>query len=567
MRRRSLLATTTLFLLTAIIGSASAETLDPERIGEPEKAWYDTGFEDVAGSHVFAADIAWLAATGISTGYADEDGYVEFRPSQPVLREQMAAFLYRYASEDRVDDDGASFSDVAASHAFFNHVEWLAGTGISTGYSDGTFRGSQPVLREQMAAFLWRYAGSPEVPSLPSTSPFTDVPRSHTFYEAIVWLAAQGISTGYDDKTFRPSQPVLREQMAAFLSRMDLAPFGPYQRLLDDWIQPVMSGDGEWLAFESYGDPLGNGSTDRRVYAGNTMTGELRQLDAPVQGQTQSGHQSVFASITDDGRYIAFSSNFSNIVAGDGGSNAYLHDTVSGTTTVVPRPAESGPSAVSRAAISADGSTVALVVQVSTGPSTTATKILRVDRASGEHETIAVPGAQSVPQFIDISADGDRILLWTVGPAYLWDRGENDLSTVTPSYGLPDLSPDGRWIANGSEVFEIGTDTVFSFQDLAPGIVVGEASYAFSGDSSRLVLAGNDGGSPGVVVRVSLATQEAESIVETFDGASLDGRVTAVTASRDASLIAFSSAARNLMPVHLPGSRAVYLWSDPTIAD
>ncbi|KFI68108.1 S-layer homology domain-containing protein [Bifidobacterium magnum] len=35
-------------------------------------------------------------------------------------------------------------------------IGWLAGTGISTGYEDGTFRGMTPVYRQDMAAFLHR---------------------------------------------------------------------------------------------------------------------------------------------------------------------------------------------------------------------------------------------------------------------------------------------------------------------------------------------------------------------------------------------------------------------------
>ena len=113
----------------------------------------------------------------------------------------------------------ARFADVPDSHTFADEISWLADSGTTTGYPDGTFRPGASVLREQMAVFLWRRAGEPAVSDLPATSPFVDVPTSHAFYRAIVWLADAGISTGYDDGTFRPGQPVLREQMAAFLHR------------------------------------------------------------------------------------------------------------------------------------------------------------------------------------------------------------------------------------------------------------------------------------------------------------------------------------------------------------
>jgi hypothetical protein len=75
-----------------------------------------------------------------------------------------------------------------------------------------------------MAAFLWRMAGSKPVANLPTTSPFLDVPTTHVFYPQMVWLSRTEITTGYGVPggiEFRPGQPVLREQMAAFLYRYD----------------------------------------------------------------------------------------------------------------------------------------------------------------------------------------------------------------------------------------------------------------------------------------------------------------------------------------------------------
>lgn len=45
----------------------------------------------------FAKEISWMADTGISTGYDIGSGKREYRPYQPVARDAMAAFLYRYA--------------------------------------------------------------------------------------------------------------------------------------------------------------------------------------------------------------------------------------------------------------------------------------------------------------------------------------------------------------------------------------------------------------------------------------------------------------------------------------
>jgi hypothetical protein len=115
-----------------------------------------------------------------------------------------------------------SFSDVPADSIFHREISWLAAQGITTGYDDGTFRPIQPVNRDAMAAFLYRLAGEPPF-TAPAESPFSDVATDNPFYDEITWLAAQGITTGYDDGTFRPVQPVNRDAMAAFLYRFSEA--------------------------------------------------------------------------------------------------------------------------------------------------------------------------------------------------------------------------------------------------------------------------------------------------------------------------------------------------------
>src|SRR5690606_15122748 len=110
--------------------------------------------------------------------------------------------------------------DVPVSHQFYREVSWLAYREITGGYPDGTFGATNPVTRAAMAAFLYRLAGEPAY--TPPTSPrFTDVPLSHPFYKEISWLSQTGITSGYSDGTFRGGSVVTRDAMAAFLYRYD----------------------------------------------------------------------------------------------------------------------------------------------------------------------------------------------------------------------------------------------------------------------------------------------------------------------------------------------------------
>lgn len=52
--------------------------------------------------------------------------------------------------------DTVAFRDVTASTPHADDIRWLGGSGVSTGYSDGTYRGMVSVYRQDMAAFLHR---------------------------------------------------------------------------------------------------------------------------------------------------------------------------------------------------------------------------------------------------------------------------------------------------------------------------------------------------------------------------------------------------------------------------
>lgn len=177
--------------------------------------WAPTAFSDVAPSHPFACDIAWSVGRDVSGGYSDGT----FRPGAPVTRQAMAAFLFGLLDGGPSADPG--FPDVGPTHPFHDEIAWLASSGIAAGFSDGTFRPAAPVSRQAMAAFLYRAAGSPEGddPGC-NDAPFPDVPASHQFCGEIAWMVAAGITTGYDDGTFRPTDTVTRQAMVAFLQRL-----------------------------------------------------------------------------------------------------------------------------------------------------------------------------------------------------------------------------------------------------------------------------------------------------------------------------------------------------------
>ena len=171
-------------------------------------------FSDVPIDHPFCPEITWMKDQGISTGY--DDG--TYRPNAVVTRMAMSAFMARLAGATPEPCTSAPFSDVPIDHPFCPEITWMKDQGISTGYDDGTYRPNAVVTRMAMSAFMARLAGATPEPC--TSAPFSDVPIDHPFCPEITWMKDQGISTGYDDGTYRPNADITRMAMSAFMWRV-----------------------------------------------------------------------------------------------------------------------------------------------------------------------------------------------------------------------------------------------------------------------------------------------------------------------------------------------------------
>lgn len=157
----------------------------------------------------------------VKEGVADGYDPDRFGSTAPVSRQAMAAFLRRLLGPaEPTPCTGPVAADVGVDHRFCADIAWLVGAGIATGYDDGTFRPTAPVSRQAMAAFLQRAVVGAEPPACASR-PFPDVDASNRFCGHVTWLAAAGVTGGYPDGTYRPTAPVSRQAMARFLRLVD----------------------------------------------------------------------------------------------------------------------------------------------------------------------------------------------------------------------------------------------------------------------------------------------------------------------------------------------------------
>ena len=114
-----------------------------------------------------------------------------------------------------------SFADVPANAYYADAVAWAVENGITSGTSDTTFSPNASCTRAQMVTFLWRAAGSPKAAG---ANPFTDLDPSAYYYDAVLWAAEQGITSGTSATTFSPNATLTRGQTVTFLYRASGSP-------------------------------------------------------------------------------------------------------------------------------------------------------------------------------------------------------------------------------------------------------------------------------------------------------------------------------------------------------
>ena len=97
-------------------------------------------------------------------------------------------------------------------------MAWAVEKGITTGYNDGTFRPNDSVTRAQFVTFLWRYENKPATSG--SIAGFTDAASiAEPYQQAVAWAVEKGITTGYNDGSFRPNATCTRWAVVLFMYR------------------------------------------------------------------------------------------------------------------------------------------------------------------------------------------------------------------------------------------------------------------------------------------------------------------------------------------------------------
>ncbi|MGH8936365.1 MAG: hypothetical protein ACRDXD_08925 [Acidimicrobiia bacterium] len=332
----------------------------------------------------------------------------------------------------------------------------------------------------------------------------------------------------------------------------------------DHWsTSPSISSDGRYLAFESLASNLVPGDIGRDVFVHDRATGETTRVSVSSAGE-QGNDESHSPSISADGRYVVFWSWASNLVEGDtnGFGDVFLHDRSTGETTrvsVSSAGAEGNQESRNwRPSISDDGRYVLFESDASNlvgGDTNDRTDVFLHDHSTAETTRVSVSSsgeeADNFSGAASISADGLHVVFGSAA-TNLVDGDTN---------GTRDVFLHGVATGTTSRVSvgtrgEEGNDISFQAAISADGNFVAFASLATN------LVSGDGNGAIDVFLR-DLASSVTSRVSLSSLGDAGDADSLSPFLSGDGKYIAFQSDAANLVSGDTNAARDVFVRYQP----
>ena len=174
-----------------------------------------------------------------------------------------------------------SFDDVSAGTWYYDSIMRATQQQLMSGVSASWFAPEQTASRAMLVTILYRLQDRPDA----APAAFPDVEQGRWYSAAVAWAVENGIARGYSDGTFRPDEPVTREQAAVFFyryavdcdidttGRQDLQSYADAGQV-HGWAQEAL----QWVVHAGIIGGMGRGDALRLDPLGNTIRAQLAAI-------------------------------------------------------------------------------------------------------------------------------------------------------------------------------------------------------------------------------------------------------------------------------------------------
>jgi hypothetical protein len=337
----------------------------------------------------------------------------------------------------------------------------------------------------------------------------------------------------------------------------------------DDSFFPAMSADGGFVAFESLASNLVPGDTnaEKDVFVNDLQTGQTSRVSIDGDG-VQGNLDSRFPAISGDGRFVAFESFAYNLAAGDtddGALDVFVHDRQTGETVKVSvNSSGAGGDAAgsSDPAISANGGFVAFRSSASdlvAGDTNSRADIFVHDLTTAQTSRVSVDStgdqANGDSSFPRLNADGRSVS---------FQSQASDL-VAGDTNGVADVFIHDRQAGQTIRASLDGSGGQGNGASVAPTITANGRSVAFHSQATNLA-AGDTNGVLDVFVR-NTQTGETTRVSVNGSGAEGNGSSRFPAISGDGHFVAFHSNASNLVAGDTNGAADVFVHDRGDVLD
>jgi Tol biopolymer transport system component len=333
-----------------------------------------------------------------------------------------------------------------------------------------------------------------------------------------------------------------------------------------DSVVARISGDGHWVVFQSQAPSLVAGDTNARsdVFVRDLGAGLTLRVSVDSAG-LQGNEDSRYGAISADGRFVAFESQATNLVAGDtnGSPDVFVHDRQSGQTTRVSVGAggAQGEQGSYQPTISADGRYVCFFSYAGNlvpGDTNLESDVFVHDRTTGQTSRVSLGtgGVQADEGCYQaaISADGG----WIAFGSRATNLVAGDLN------GLEDVFVHERATGVTQRVSVDSAGAEAAGLSFMPALTADGQRVAFVSSAANLVAGDTNNAldvfvhdlAGGLTQRVSLSSAGQQG---NFDSGWRAAYFVGPALSPDGQLVAFSSAATNLVAGDSNNRRDVFL--------